>query len=370
MLSNKELLNKKRIQKMVSLPTIELTAEEADQFIDYMVDESVLKNNARIVRMAKESKNIRALGLGSGRILKPAATFSSSDYKKELAHNLITLTAKKVRGCVVIYDDDLEDNPEGESFVDHVMKMVAGKIANELDEAYWIADTHDLSGFGSDDIRSVWDGWRYRIDHSQDGETYENDVSGSATILDASNAITDHTSDFDIAGKIAMVAKTAPYNWEFKFSQMLEKLPSKYKKGGLANLRFFTSDLVLQNYIDALSARSTILGDNAILGKGPLQFGTVPIVPCPLMPTTMEANGSDTTKEDYATDGTYTDCMLTHKENLIVGIHRNIKIESQREAADEATYWFYSLRADLAIENVEAIVILKRLVTTGSMVEA
>ena len=60
--------------------------------------------------------------------------------------------------------------------------------------------------------------------------------------------------------------------------------------------------------------------------------------------------------------GAYTDSLLTPKGNLILGIQRNIKIESQREAADEATYWFYSLRMDNKIENVAACVLMEKLV--------
>ncbi len=348
MRTNHNMLNKKQqIEKMISLPTIVLAAEEADQFIDYIVDESILKQNARVVKMNKPTKEIRALGLGSSRFLKPGATFSSSYYLKTLSHDKITLTAVKVRGAVAIFDDDLEDNIEGDAFADHVMRMVAGQIANELDEAFWIADAHSLGGFAATDIRSIWDGWRYRITHAGSGETYENDVSGSPTLLDA-------TSAFSLAGKIAQQNGSAPYNWEFKYSKALKSLPSKYKSVGLANLRFFSNDIVSQDYVESLSERSTILGDNAILGTAPLTYGKVPIVDCPNMSDTLGATG-------IHGGGSYTDTLLTPKNNLIVGIQRDIKIESQREAADEATYWFYSMRADLAIENVNACVLIHKL---------
>ena len=137
---------------------------------------------------------------------------------------------------------------------------------------------------------------------------------------------------------------------------MLKRLPSKYKKVGMANLRFFQSDQLAQDYTNALSARATILGDKAIIGQGPLVFGQVPITPCPLMPVTMGASGA-------LGGGTYGDTLLTPKGNLVVGIQRNIKIESQRSAADEATYWFYSMRADCAIENVNACVLMEKLIT-------
>jgi len=366
MKTNKQLLSKKQqIQKMISLPTITLTPEEADRFIDYIVDESVMKGKARVVKMTKPVKNIRALGLGTGDFLHPGATFSTSEYKKLLSHHKIELISKKVRGCIPIFDDDLEDNIEADAFADHLMRMVAKKIANELDIAYWIGDTGAGNAFGDTDIRSLWDGWRYRIANGDsDGDTYYNAVSGGSTVLDA----TDETAaGFLLKGRIAMVSTSAPYNWEFKYNKMLASLASKYKVGGLANLAFYNNDQVAQNYIEALSARSTIMGDNAILGKSALQYGMVPIVNCPLMPITMKG---DTQAAEKCTGGSYADSLLTPNGNLIIGIQRNIKIESQREAADEATYMFYSMRACPAIEDVAACVLLRKLVTTGTMRES
>jgi len=416
MKTNRQLLSKRQqIEKMVSLPSIVLAAEEADRFIDYIVDESVLKNNARVVKMKKETKNVRALGLGDKRFLYPGATFSSSDYLKTLSTHKIPLVSKKMRGCVAIYDDDLEDNIEGDAFADHIMRMVAGRIGNEMEEIFWIGDTGGLGGFGPNDTRGLFDGWRYRIRMSQAASGYlsghYNTVSGRATLMTAFNevdyvvgvavntqgqivepttpngfvyictiagsqaaaeptwptvlggVVVDgsttwrcHAYDCALAGKIAQQNTGVPYNWEFKYGNMMKKLPSKYKKVGLANLRFFQSDQIAQDYIDALSARATILGDKAILGQGPLQYGQVPIVPCPLMPMTMSAGG-------VQGSGVFGDTLLTPKGNLIVGIYRNIKIESQRVAADEATYWFYSMRADCAIENVNACVLMEKLIT-------
>lgn len=415
MFTNRRLLmpkDKTAFMKMVSLPAIVLEAEEADRFIDYIVDESVLKNHARVVKMAKETKNVRALGLGDIRFLRPGATFSSSDYLKTLVTQKIALIAKKMRGCVAIYDDDLEDNIEGDAFADHVMRMVAAKIANELDECFWIGDTASIGGFGADDIRSLFDGWRYRILCSQAAagylSTHYNDVSGRATLmtaLDETNYTTGaktlgtivepttpngfvyicsvagtaaaeptwptslgttvvdgtctwrcHAYDFALAGKIGEKKTTQPYDWEFKYSMMLKRMPSKYKKAGMKNLRFFHSDQITQDYVNALSARATILGDKAILGAAPLQYGEVPIVSCPNMAMTMSAAG-------VLGGGTYGDCLLTLKNNLIIGIYRQLKIEAQRVAADEATYWFYSMRADNAIENVNACVMTEKLIT-------
>jgi len=56
-----------------------------------------------------------------------------------------------------------------------------------------------------------------------------------------------------------------------------------------------------------------------------------------------------------------TDCLLTHKDNLIIGLHRDIKMETQRDAKLEGTIFFYSLRADVAVENLNACVLIKNL---------
>lgn len=420
MKTNAQLLSKKEqieaIAKMVSMtPVVTLASEEADRFIDYIVDESVLKNNARVERMAKQTKNIRALGLGDARFLYPGGTFSSSDYLKTVSENTIQLISKKMRGCVAIYDEDLEDQIEGDAFADHIMRMVAAKIGNELEEIFWIGDTAGIGSFVATDTRSLFDGWRYRIKYSQAAAGYlsgnYNAVSGRATLMTAiaetlyvvdgashvqgdivhpitpngfvyictvagakagvepvwptvlgltivDNACTwrCHAYDCTLAGKIAEQNLSTPYNWEFKYANMLKKLPSKYKRVGMANLRFFQSDQLVQDYVDALAARATILGDKAILGETALKYGQVPIVPCPSMPMTMDAAG-------VLGGGTYGDTLLTPRGNLIVGIQRAMKIEAQRVPADEATYWFYSIRADNQIENVNACVLMEKLIT-------
>jgi hypothetical protein len=141
---------------------------------------------------------------------------------------------------------------------------------------------------------------------------------------------------------------------------MLKTMPSKYKAAnGLANMVFMNSDLVTQDYFMALSARGTALGDSIFTGATPTKVGGVPIISVPLMPTNLGDPTATPSTDGVVGGGAYTDVLLTPKNNLIIGIQRDIKIESKREAADEATYVFYSLRMDVAIENVDACVLLR-----------
>jgi hypothetical protein len=139
---------------------------------------------------------------------------------------------------------------------------------------------------------------------------------------------------------------------------MLKAMPSMYKaNNGLSKMAFLNSDLVTQDYIAALSSRSTGLGDAVFTGKVAPQYGVVPIIDVPLMPTTL---GDPNTGQDGVVGaGNYTDVLLTPKNNLIVGIQRDIKVETQREAADQATYLFYTMRVCVAVENINAVVLLR-----------
>lgn len=360
--STKSLLTKLKMERigksynLVSLPSVALTEEEADRFIDYMVDESVLKGFARIERMNRPQKNIRAIGFGSGHFLYPAAAFDEDVYKSTFADNKIQLSTQKVRGAVTIYDDDLEDLPESiteDAYKNQLLKIITAKIMNELEEAYWIAEKHAINGFPATDIRGIWDGWRYRITHSQSGQTYYNTVTGGAHVLDASGV--ESGSPFVLPGMIAEQNPAAPYNWEFKYGKALKAMPSKYKvRNGLAGMKFMNSDLVSQDYIEALSARSTTLGDAAILGTAELKYGRVGIVDAPLMAADLDGDG-------VIGGGGFTDVLLTPQGNLIIGLQRDIKIESKRDAAIEGTHIFYSIRADLAIENPDAVVLIKNM---------
>jgi len=349
MIENKKLIEMSK-STLTGATAVTLSIEEANLFIDYLVDQSVLKNNCRIVRMNKPEKYINAVGYGTGRFLVPASTYSSASHlKSTFDANQITLTTQKAKGCVAINDDDKEDATG--DWNGTILKLIAKKIANELEEVAWISDTHDLSAFAADDLRCLYDGWRYRIMHSQEGETYENDVSGSATILDAALG-SGHTTDFSNAGGISVTSSDAPYLTEHKFSKMLKSMPPEYAKVALPDFRFWNHSRVTQDYVESLSSRATNLGDQAVLGITNPGYGTVPIVSAPLMAIDLDSDG-------VVGGGAYTDSFLTPANNLIWGIQRTLTLEKERDAANERDLWWFTMRMCFEVENVNAVVLTK-----------
>lgn len=361
----KTLLQRFKVNKynLISLPQVSLSPEEADRFLDYMFDESAMKNYARIERMNVPEKPIRQIGFGAGQFLYPAGRFNETKYKKQWADNKILLQTKKLRGAVAINDDDLQDLPANiseDAFKNQLMQMIAKKIAHETELAYWMGDTAGLN-WDADEIGSVFNGWRYRLVNSLTSTAaYYNKVTGSAHIVDACDGGTTG-SPFQMAGKISERETAVPYDWEHKYAHILRTLPSKYKLNGLANLAFLNSDQITQDYIEALSSRSTSLGDAVLKGEVGAAYGKVPIMDIPLMPTDLGNPCATPSTDGVIGGGVYADCLLTPKGNLVIGIQRDITIESQRVAADEATYVFYSIRADVAVENVDAAVLCRGL---------
>lgn len=371
MMSNKNLLRgitKDSFLKAVSLPNISLEAEEADSFMDVIEDESVLFKNANFIRMGKNTKNLRHLTIDE-RVLY-GSNITQSEYITTLTENNIQLTAKELVGVVVLKDTDTEDLPGGPGYFDQVLDLAARKIANELEEVALIGDTSTASGFGAKDARKQMDGWFRQLDNSQATETYVNAATGSTIMLDASNTINggnygDHTSDFQLPGNIVEQDDTSQL-WEFKFNAMLRDLPTKYlKKFTLQELRFYIAPKVEAVYVAALGARATTLGDQAILGNQSMVYGRVPIVSVPGIPLTMEATTGNITKDNFAPDGTYSFGMYTPPKNLAIGMQRDIRIEMQRDAVGRQWYTVYTIRFDAKIEDVAAVVLLKRLIYDG-----
>lgn len=364
--------NLRKDYDLISAPTIQLSPQEADRFITCIVDESTWKNYARVEKMSQQQKKIRHLGFGEGKFFYPAGEFDESKYKKQWSHNRITLQTQEIRGAVAIFDSDLEDLPPGispDEFNDTtIKKIIAPKIANELEYAFWMADTHSYNSWCAEDIESLWDGWRYIITHAQaSGDAYYNDVCGGSHVKNAclcesgaycESACEHPEGEFEICGKIAEVQQAEPYNLEIKYGKMIKNLPPKYKKQGFGELTFLNHDLVTEDYLQALETRGTPLGDRIITEGGVAKYHGIPIINVPLYPTDLGSDGGSPDVYGNLGGGEYTDSYLTPKNNLIVGIQKAITIEPYRSPADRATYWFYTMRVTVAVENVNAIVIV------------
>lgn len=388
----------------------ELSRDEADKFIDYVVDQSFMKKNARVERMNAPTKTIAKVGLGA-KILKPAKAAVDPGNTVSFETDQISLHTKEIIAITEISDDSLEDNIEGDAFVDHLMQMIAMQAANELDiMAMYGKRLPDSEINNATEINQLVNGW-ITLAGGGDGTLRK----------DKSHVIDARTSGLFLNADGSV--NTTGYIEPSKFSRVFKTLPNKYR-GQTGNLRFLTPIDIYQDYNDYLGSRVVSTADAYLLGVGNLTYSNIPVQPVALMPTdraVLKIGGASTTivsanagtgtvvvavgtgidiGEYYTIDrGTAyeesilvssitgatistaeplvyshitsapivevtldgADMLLTDYRNLIFGIQRDIRWETERHARRRSTSFVMTLRVDTQIENLDSMVLLKGL---------
>jgi hypothetical protein len=114
---------------------VALNVEQASEFVDFIVDESSLLKQVRLVKSEKPNKDFASM-FGKGRFLKPGkkGTALTAAEEAQYGSNTFTLSSQLVRGRISFTDEDLQDNIEGKGLSDHFLRVIAKQIANELEE--------------------------------------------------------------------------------------------------------------------------------------------------------------------------------------------------------------------------------------------
>lgn len=387
-MTNEELVQKAVITTDGLASAGKLNPAQADKFIDYVVDESVLKNNARIVRFREDSMDIDKIGIGR-RMAFPKTEAQDPGLRRGVTTSKVTLTPKTLILPFEISDEFKEINIEGESVEDTIIRMMARQLSNDIEELYINGDTlgaaileSDYKDGGSstkyvkDKYLAMFNGW--------------NRLADSGHVLDADSA------------NVGLSV----------FGSMLRQLPTKFRRNRSA-LRFFLSPDLAQLYIEKLATRATSLGDSAAGGAPHAPYG-VPLVEVPLLQflpqvvqhvvlsgtsvaTALRYNPvsnvvvskstlNDTAESAYssasdylldATAGTIVrrggstigdgdtvkvtydanpQVLLTHFQNFIVGIGRDIRIEKDRDIYKGVNQYAITCKVAVQFEESDAIV--------------
>jgi hypothetical protein len=296
--------------------TYGLSTTEAGQFIDYVFNLSTLLSQIRTVQMPDKKYFIDKIDLG-GRVLRkgtpgvdPGDTVSTSNPTQ------VQLDAKEVVAIVSIGDDTLEDNIEGEAFVEHLLRMIANAAANELEQAALHGDTAVADAGG---INDIWDGFYKR-------------AKAGGQVIEA----------------MADANRFWPGTNGSKATRLLKRIPVKYRQD-YRNLAVLLHNDLYLDYMDELASKGYSEAWTAITGMADVPVRSIKNIRLPLAKTDM----GFTYGPGSFTDGTFV--MITDLRNLIMGIHRNIKIEPYRQPRKRATDYILSMRGDVQIENPEAI---------------
>ena len=299
-----------------------LSFVEGGNFIDYIVDQSVALKQCRTVKMPNAKMVIDKIGLGGNVLVKGTPGTDPGDTVSISGPTQVALVAEEVLAIVSIGDDTLEDNIEGDAFVQHLLGMIGRSASNELEAAAMMGDT-SVSDAG---IMDRFDGW-YKLAKAAGAHVVEG-------MADANRKWPGTSADGTGVG--------------WKMTKLLKAIPTKYWQDP-SMMRNIINSLLYLDYNDAIAALNYANAFASVAGQTDLPIRGISHLKMPLLTTTQGFTYTSTPH----TDGTF--CMVTNMKNLIFGIHREIKIEPFRQPRKRCTDYVLSMRAVPAIENGDAI---------------
>ena len=273
-----------------------LNPMQANTFIRMLIDQPTLVNAIRVVPMNAPTMEINKIGFAQ-RILQkaPASGVALAAAKRSKpVTDKVELLTKEVIAEVHIPYDVLEDNIERGRLEDTIMTLIAERASLDIEELIIHGDTAS-----ADEYLALMDGvMKQAISHQ---------------------VVFSPTSD---------VTKAV-------FKAGLKTMPNKYMRNRAA-MRFYVSPNSEIEYADSLSNRETPLGDRKVTGWMPNYAYGVPVEPVALMPDTKY--------------------LFTFPKNIILGVQRQIMIETDRDIRARVLVVVLTMRMDLKYEEEDAVV--------------
>lgn len=302
-----------------------LKKDQADKFIDFAFDATVLAKEAETRRMNAPEQEWTTVAVGA-RITRGAVEAVDTGQNAAPNFTRLSLRTEKLRLDWELSSESLEDNIEGEDLDTHLARLFATQFGQDIEDLAINGDTSS-----ADPLLKVMDGW-----HKQ--------------------ALTGRV--VDAAGKGTL--------GRWHFNQALKNLPRKFmaRKG---DLRFYASAQTANDYLFSLSEFDSNTGNtvdaalsrnsvvDGIPGVVAAPFG-VPLIEVPLFDTGFNAANAATDLSDLETSS-YIE--LTAPRNRVWGIQRDIRMyRTFQEKKDTIEYTMY-IRMAIAWQNLDAVVTVK-----------
>ena len=300
-----------------------LKPEQANRFIDYMFDATVITKVARTIRMRSDIQEIDKIGVGE-RILRVATEAQDTSSAQGVVFSKISLATKKLRLDWELSSESLEDGIEGADLEDHIARMMATQVGNDVEDL-----VINGNGASQDPLLKAFDGVR--------------------------KLATTHGHVVDAGG--AAITKGI-------FNDALKKMPRRYKQRR-NQLRFLSGSNLVQDYLYSLTsipgtpediASGIVRGDVVANGGAPggvipYAFG-IPVVEVPMLDENQTGTYS-------GASGAHGDIHLTFPDNVLVGIKRDIVVHREFKPKKDTIEYTLFLRVGTAIENPDAFVVVK-----------
>ena len=311
------------------LTTAILDRQQADRFIDLVVDTSVLLKQIRVRRIDHPSGEINKLDLGD--IVTEDAGLTASTYAPTAS--VVNYDTAKVRSCFDLTSNFTEDNIEGTGIRDKLLEMFTKRIAIDLEI---------LALEGDADVTATTTA-QNRLEQANDG-FYDIMMKAPTTPPTAQAGVPD-------AQQVDADGAAASYKLYY---DMKKAIPTRYRVAK-PDYRWLVSSRTYDKWIYDLTVLDVTTNGGAYkndvqakareMGGGGSPVG-IKMVEVPLLPEDLSY--------DAATDGTW--IAGTPLNNLIFFIQRDITIEWDRVPRSDLWQVTIHTRNDFAIENTAMIV--------------
>lgn len=285
-----------------------LAPEQTNAFIDMILEQPTILKQVRQVRMTAPERKINKIGFAS-RILRAAIQTGgeldaggndryvrAADRAKPTTSQ-ITLNTKEVIAEIRLPYEVLEDNIEGASLESHIMRLIAERAAIDLEELVLAGDT----GSG-DTYLALLDGYLKRMT--------------SNVVNNASAGITPTL-----------------------FKNGLLAMPQRYHRN-LNQMKHFVSVANTIKYRDVVANRGTGYGDSMLTGTAPIYAYGVAVEQAPML----------------AAIGAGNQGIFTFPQNLLFGIQRDIRVETDKDIRSREYIIVLTCRVATQIEDEAATV--------------
>jgi len=326
-MSNNDLLEKVIVSTEIGNPAGSglLAPQQANEFIDYMWDATVLGSQVRTLRMRSTEQEIDRIGVGQ-RLLRGAVEAVDTGENQGVFFSKINLRTHKLRLDWELSTETLEDNLEGEALEDHIARMMATQAGIDLEDLSVNGDTAS-----TDKTLKVFDGWRkLAINGTTDGAAHIIDAGGNGFTKGAANAA-------------------------------IKAMPRKFMQRR-TQLKFFTGSNLLQDWMYSLTNDPNLASygySGRVVPEGAAGFTPgalfgIPLQEVPVFDETRDGTYSGAT-------GDHGELWLTFPQNLLWGVKREIKVVREYAVKKDTIEYTMFCRVGTQIENTEAFVVVRNI---------
>lgn len=314
---NQLLLRKSLTTADLPYGSARMNRTQADRFIDFTKSERVMLagDMARIETVDNPLGRISRMAF-TGPVLEKADENTDSGNVFKPAYTYLDYSTQKTRSAVDLTMETLEENIEGASHQDSIMRSLAIKIGENVEQLDILGDATAYAAVNTDLGRLLrcYDGW-YKL--SQSGHVV--DLLGTTISKDV-------------------------------FGKLLRALPNVYKQQRQL-LRYLCSPNIVQDYREMLASRNTDYGDVSLQGNGQITVYGIPIIEVPLIPENLNSfDGSQSW-------GDASFIWLTNPKNFIHIYSRLWEIFFQQIPRKDAIEITVYSRMGAMLENNDAIVL-------------